>query len=137
MTTALVVWLALGLTGFTAGQPKPIETAPYVEFDFSTLPLNGTGDCSFTLTVLTADKDLKYTAELKGPRKFDPEVTCAGYASSMRDSRFKAEVVEKTKLRVYGRMFNDKLIPATKGIVESPDLTKDELPRVKNPEVKG
>jgi hypothetical protein len=131
MTLGFIGCVVFGLTGFTAGQPKPIETAPYVEFDFSTLPLNGTGDCSFTLTVLTADKDLKYSAERKGPRQFDPEVTCAGYASSMRDSRFKAEVVEKTKLRVYGRMFNDKLIPATKGVVDSPDLKKEELPTVK------
>ena len=46
---------------------------------------------------------------------------------------FKAEVVDKTKVRVYGRMFNDKLIPATKGIVESKDLKPEELPKVKNP----
>lgn len=109
----------------------------YVEFDFSTLPSDGEGDCAFLLTVLTTDKELKYSIECKGPKKFAPDVTCAGFAASMELNRFKAEVVDNTKLRVYGRIWNDKLIPATKGMVESKDLKPEELPKVKNPTKEG
>ena len=51
----------------------------------------------------------------------------------MKDNRFEAEVVGMTRLRVYGRIWNGKLIPATEGKVESKNLKKEELPKVKNP----
>jgi hypothetical protein len=132
-------WLCFfaGVAWVSAEDPKPREPGPYVEFDFSSLPRDGEGKYSLTLTVLTTDKDLKYSMESETPRKFDPEVTCAAFAVNMKANRFKAEVVDKTKLRVYGRTFNDKLIPATKGMVESSDLRPEELPKVKNPEKKG
>jgi hypothetical protein len=126
---------ALGL--FATGQPKAEPATQYVEFDFSTMPRDGEGNCAYTLTVLTVDRDLKYSVESKGPKKFTPDVVCAAWECSMRINSFKVEIVDKTKLRVYGQIFNDKLIPATKGIVESRDLTPDELPKVKNPESKG
>ncbi len=137
MRTGLFGWFALTLTGVTATEPKPEPASSYVEFDFSSLPTDGEGNCSFTVTVLTVDKDFKYSSEVKGPKKFAPDVVCASYAGNMTANRFKTEVVDKTKLRVYGRIFNDKLIPATKGMVESPDLKPEELPKVKNPEKKG
>ena len=124
------------LAGHTGEERHCDDTTPYVEFDFSTIPCDGEGKYSLTITVLTADKDLKYQTEIKGPRKFDREVTCAGLAINLTDNKFKAEVVDKTKLRVYGRIWNDKLIPATKGMVESPNLKPEELPKVKNPENK-
>lgn len=115
-----------------ADEPKA-DTRPYVEIDFSTLPRDGNGEYTITITVYTADKDLTYSTKTTLARKFSPEDKCAATAIHMRNSRFDAEVMNKTKLRVYGRMFNDKLIPATEGKVESPDLKKEELPKVKNP----
>lgn len=116
-------------------EPDPPETTrkPYVEFDLSTLPFGGEGKYSFTLTVYTADKDFKWSEPAEHDRKLKPAGLCAAYRTFMETNRWKAQVVDKTKLRVYGRMFNDKLIPATKGIVTSPDLKKEQLPKVKNP----
>jgi hypothetical protein len=51
----------------------------------------------------------------------------------MEFNRWRAKVVDNTKLRVYGRNFNDKLIPAIEGKVTSPNLKKEEMPKVKNP----
>ena len=137
MLIAIVLFTILPFPVFNADQPKLEEPESYVEFDFSTLPSTGEGNCTFTLIVLTADRDYKYRAERKGARKFDPQATCAGYAGNMEVNKFKAVIVDKTKLRVYGRILNGKLIPATKGMVESPDLTPAELPKVTNPTKKG
>lgn len=139
MMILLIGWLSLSFTSaFDTPPPKVSANPPYVEFDFSTLPENGEGECSLTLTVFTEDKDLKYTSTMKGNVKKVPSGDiCAFFAGDMKDNRFKAEVVGKTKLRVYGRIFNGELIPATKGMVESKDLKPEELPKVKNPEKKG
>ncbi len=58
---------------------------------------------------------------------------CEFLAAFLKNNDFKIEVVDKTKLRVYGYMHDGKLIPATKGKVESKDLKPEELPKVKNP----
>jgi hypothetical protein len=127
--------LSLALVGAipAGGQPKPDKAEPYVEFDFSTLPQGGEGRYSFTFTVSTTDKDLKLSEPASFSRQAQPESVCEGLASFMNRNRFKAEVVDKTKLRVYGRTWNDTLIPATEGRVESKDLKPEELPKVKNP----
>lgn len=111
----------------------PPEQAVYVEFDFSTLPRDREEDYRLRLTVLTTNKVLKYSMEGKMRGKRSPEGCCDLLAASLMANSFKVEVVDKTKLRVYGRIFNDELIPAIQGRVESPDLKKEELPRVKNP----
>ena len=109
------------------------DTKPYVEIDFSTLPRDGVGECAYTVTILTTDKDIKYSTESKGPKKFAADAVCESWAINMRVNRYKVEIVDKTKLRIFGRMFNDELIPATEGTVESKDLKPDQLPKVKNP----
>jgi hypothetical protein len=55
--------------------------------------------------------------------------------SGVRTKDGKADAVKtlrvgKTKLRVYGGVWADQFYSATKGSIESPDLTKDELPKV-------
>lgn len=137
MQTAVVALFATVLSGPTIGAQKPDKDTVYVEFDFSTLPSDVCGKFSMTLTVLTADKDLKYSEPIQQQGMLNPQALCEGLADNMRRNRFKVEIVDKTKLRVYGRNFNDKLIPATKGKVESPDLKKEELPKVKNPDDMG
>ena len=79
MTLFSFVWLALAMAVFSADPPTPTQSAPYVEFDFSTLPGNGVGDYSLTLIVLTADKDLKYRIELKGPKRIKPDDICEAF----------------------------------------------------------
>lgn len=119
------------------GEPKPEpkqEVVNYVEFDFTPMPAVGEGKYKIQFTVLTADKDLKISAPAEFVRKEgDPASNAEVMALFFNTNRFKAEVVDKTKLRVYGRMWNDKLIPATRGMVESKDLKPEELPKVKNP----
>lgn len=133
MFTTMLVQAILGIHSIEVNKPVDEVPGAYVEFDFSTLAQGGEGECAFTLIVLTTDKDLKYSIERKGPKELNRETECAAYATSMQINKFKAEVVDKTKLRVYGRIWNDKLIPATKGMVESKDLKPEELPKVKNP----
>ena len=118
--------------------PKPAEKRPYVEFDFSTLVEDGgEGKCTWTIIVKMSDKDLDFETDIKGPRKFDRESTCAALGINMRYNDLDAEVVDKIKLRVYGRKYDGKFYPATKGKVESKDLKPEELPKVKNPTKEG
>ena len=127
----LAIWLC------ASGLPKPAEDAEgsYVEIDFSALPSARERSYSLTVTIYTSDKDIDYSAETKVSRADvdPPHVMCQTYAVNMELNRFKTKIVDKTKLRIYGRNFNDKLIPAIEGKVTSPDLRKEELPKVKNP----
>ena len=109
----------------------------YVEFDFSTLPRAGDGEYRFRVIVLTPHEKVKYDLEVKGPRKFSPETHCDALAYNLRGTQFKAQVVGETKLRVYGCVNNGYWYPATEGRIESAELTKDELPKVTNPQKKG
>jgi hypothetical protein len=122
------------LSVLAAAEPQTCtDNNTYVEFDFSTLPRDGKGRYKLQITILTTDKDIKLSEPADLTREGNPEDTCAFIAFFLNNNKFKAEVVDKTKLRVYGRIFNDKLIPATEGSVTSPDLKKEELPKVKNP----
>jgi hypothetical protein len=125
----LQVSACAGASPVGLGEPK----GSYVEFDFSTLPYGGDGKYSFTITIKTMDKDISWSEPQGGDRSLKPEEICDMYAVFMEFNRWRAKVVDKTKLRVYGRNFNDKLIPAIEGKVTSPDLKKEELPKVKNP----
>lgn len=132
------VWM-LGLCGALElkAEPRAGNTMPCVEVDFSALPQGGTGKYKLTLTIQTADKDIEFSEPLEFARVTDPNTNCEFVAVFLNRNKWKAEVVNKTKLRVYGRIWNDKLIPATRGKVESSDLRPEELPKVKNPEKKG
>ena len=109
--------------------PKP---EPYVEFDFNTLG-GGEGNMRLTIKVSTTHKDVTFSDESNGPRGFSRELLCGLFASGLKETGFKAEVVDKSKIRVYGCTREGKYYPATKGEATSPDLKKDELPKVKNP----
>jgi hypothetical protein len=132
------LWI-ITLSAPVGANPKPREPemVPYVEFDFRTLPQVGTGTYTVKLTIETQDKDVKFSESLEFARGTNPNTNCEFVAAFLNRNKFKSEVINKTKLRVYGRTFNDKLIPATKGMVESPDLKPEELPKVTNPEKKG
>jgi hypothetical protein len=133
------VWMTVALVGVLGEerQPRKSDMMPYTEFDFSPLPQGGMGVYKLQLTILTEDKDIKLSELLEFARGADPNTNCEFLAAFLNRNKFKAEVVDKTKVRVYGRVFNDKLIPVTKGMVESKDLRPEELPKVKNPEQKG
>jgi hypothetical protein len=114
---------------------------PYVEFDFTKVP-EGPGKVTLSIKVHTTDPDISYESKYSWsmapggppwPKGQVNAVRCENLLHEMKGLKFKAEVVDKTKIRVYGRTFNDKLLPAIKGVVESPDLKKEELPKVKNP----
>src|SRR5690348_196308 len=109
-------WLCLltAITGASAEEPKP-GRMPYVEFDFRPLPQEGKGTYKLQFTILTADKDIKFSEPIEFARGTDTNTNCEFLAAFLNRNKFKAKVVDKTKLRVYGRIFNDKLIPATKG----------------------
>lgn len=121
----------------SVSRAEPPNAEAYVEFDFSTLPRGGTGTYTVKMTVETKDKDITFSEPLEFARVTDPNTNCEFVAVFLNRNKWKAEVVNKTKLRVYGRIWNDKLIPATRGKVESSDLRPEELPKVKNPEKKG
>jgi hypothetical protein len=70
------------------------------------------------------------------PRGDEPDALAEAFAASMKDIGVNTEVVEKVKVRVFSAKTDGKAYPATKGVVESPDLKPEELPKVKNPEKK-
>lgn len=128
-----------------ADPPGPVKEKkvqePYVEFDLSPLP-EGPGILSLSIKVETTDPDISFetkiqrqipTGGMPAPVGQTNMGTCEHLVDSMKQMKFRAEVVNQTKIRVYGRPFNDTFLPATRGTVTSPDLKKDELPKVKNP----
>lgn len=120
-------------SALSAEDPRPNEKMSYVEFDFAPLPRTGMGGYDIHFTLLTSDKDIKVAEGTKFFRETDASTNCEFLASYLKNNGFKIDVVDKTKLRVYGYVLNGKLIPATKGIVKSKDLKPEELPKVKNP----
>lgn len=125
---AVAIWFC------AVGPPKPAEEpeGSYVEIDFSPLPSPVNRNYSVTVTIITPDKDFHYSSEAKISGS-EADGVCRLYAKHMEFNRWRAKVVDNTKLRVYGRNFNDKLIPAIEGKVTSPNLKKEEMPKVKNP----
>src|SRR5262249_23790031 len=126
----------LPAVGWEFAVPPPRKG--YVEFDFSALPREGDGLYSFTVAVLTGDEDTKVTKTVTRRRNAQGKGgavarVCSDIDVFLRERRFDCDVVDDTKLRVYGRFVDGKYIPVTKGIVESSDLAKDEIPKVNNP----
>lgn len=124
-------------TKASADEPMP-KDAPYVEIDFSSLPNDGMGRYKMRVNFETTDKDLSFSESFDYDRAIHkPDSICSVMQVFLRENRWKAKVVEKTKLRVYGRVFNDKLVPITKGSVDSTDLLLGEQPKVKIVTPKG
>ena len=126
---AAVAWLPLlALGSSTLADDKKEPGEPYIEIDFTPMP----GDqvrSTITVTVETTDKDLTFSERITVKMKHD--ALCDLVVNILGDVKFKAEVVGKSKVRVYGRTFNDKFYPVTKGSVTSPDLEKEQLPTVR------
>jgi hypothetical protein len=122
----LLIGYVDGLRAF----PVP-KVAPYVELDFTTATEDGAGDMRMTIQVLTTHKNVTFSEERSGPRKFPRETTCACTASGLKEVGFKVEIIDKLKLRVYGCTREGVFYPVTTGKVESPDLKPEELPKVK------
>lgn len=126
-----ILWLALlaGATSPTIPTADDKKEEPYIEIDFTRMPK---GTWMIDITVEFTDADLTFTDDfetIKGlPNKDD---MCVIIAKRMNSVKVKAEVVDKTKIRVYGRTFKDKFYKVTKGKVESKELKKDQLPTVK------
>lgn len=131
MSHVATAWFVAVLYLFSPiNQPKE-NAQNYIEIDCSMLPRDGDGKYKIQLSIWTTDKDITLSEPAQfGRKEGDPANNCAALAIFLTTNRWKAEVVDKTKLRVYGRIFNDMLIPVTKGAVESADLRPEELPRV-------
>ncbi|HVL15032.1 MAG TPA: hypothetical protein VM529_20845 [Gemmata sp.] len=125
---AAAAWLPLlALGGSTPADDKKEPGEPYIEIDFTPMPEQVRW--RFTITIETTDKDLKFAHDFNlKSKRFD---LCEIVANYLNDGRFRAEVVDKSKVRVYGRTFNEKFFPVTKGSVTSPDLDKEQLPTVR------
>ena len=122
--------------GKPGAKPPPVGPdlgpEPYVEFDFTTMPVEERS-WHITVNVETALKNLTFVEDDHAPDRGQREALCCGLAIRMESVGFKADVIDKSKVRVYGAVFDGKFYPATKGIVKSPDLKKNELPKVTNP----
>lgn len=105
---------------------------PFVEFDFSVLPPPPGIKGKFTWRIDTED-DRRFFKDTVGGDLCYHDDFCLGLEMSLNEIGFKAEVVGKSRLRVYGNVREDRFYPATKGSIESPDLKKEQLPKVTNP----
>jgi hypothetical protein len=116
------------------GKPPPpgpdLGEEPFVEFDFSPLP-EWSPDVKFSLRVDTADPKTYFKTSFTGVGSRAD--ICIGLEESLNEIGLKAEVAGKTKLRVYGKVRDNRFNPATKGTVDSDILTPAELPKVTNP----
>ena len=122
---------------------RPLKTGPdlgleaYVEFDCGPIPDVGEGAFRVRMTILTGDPNVRFDEELGGSRKTARATWCEVIADLLLDAGYKAQVVGNDKIRVYGCVKQGHYYPATEGKVGSPDLPKEELPRVTNPQKKG
>jgi hypothetical protein len=122
--------------------PKPppvgpdLGDEPFVEFDFTKIPCEK-APWDVTIRVLTSLKDLSGNVEDMAAPDGTPreglELMLLSAADSLEEIGYKAQLVDKFKIRVYGGLFDGKFYPATKGIVESKTLKKADLPTVKAP----
>jgi hypothetical protein len=136
-----------GVTAETReGDGKPAKNTPlrgpdmgkenYVEFDFTPMPTEK-GPWTLKYRVETTLNNFGFGDETGAPDGTARESLCESLAGVIEEAGFKTELVEKSKIRVYGASHDGKFYPATRGIVESPNLKKDQLPKVMNPEKKG
>jgi hypothetical protein len=84
-------------------QPYPPPMIPCTEFDFSALPRAGEGTFKLTVALRTADRR-EVNVALDVPRTAKgPELAARALAMGLCWRGYPAEVIEKTKVRVYGR----------------------------------
>jgi hypothetical protein len=105
----------------------------FVEIDCAPIPTEGKID--LVVKVYTEKAVLEF--KTAGPNGDSPDGLAAALAVSFKDAGATTEVIEKTRVRIYGAKIDGKFYPATKGTVTSESLKADQLPKVKNPEKKG
>ncbi len=124
------------LHGAPAGAPAAAAppAGAYVDFDFKPLPETVGRKWTMTVKVETTQAGVVYSDRV-GPVEgyLERLGLCEALVSGMEEAGFKAEVVYESRVRVYGRTVGGKYYPAVKGIIEAPDLKKDELPKVRGP----
>jgi hypothetical protein len=112
---------------------QPCDVRAFVEFDCSPIPTKGKVD--LVVKVYTEKAVLEF--KTAGPNGDTPDGLAAALAASFKDAGGTVEVIEKTRVRVYGAKIDGTFYPATKGTVTSENLKPDQLPKVKNPTKKG
>lgn len=124
---ALICVLASCGTHSLGDQPA----AKGVVFDFN-VPAQDR-DVDFACTVAFATGGGKpYLYDLSGPL-IDAEDIAFMFHKNIADCGIKAEIVNKTQVRVLGIEKDGKFYPAIKGTVTSKTLPADALPKVTNP----
>ena len=114
-----------------ASAPVPIAPPTYVEFDFTPLPETVGRKWSLTFKVTTTQEDAIYSDKI-GPVEgyLERHALCVVLMIGLDEKGYKTEVINKSKIRVYGRTVEGKFYPVVKGIVTSDELMKDELPTI-------
>lgn len=114
-------------------KPKQKAADSFVEFDFSTVPERVGRRWELIVHVTTSNDAVKFKLAVNIAERFSPVTLADSYRSSMEEVGYKVELVDKLKLRVYGCTVKDKFYSVREGKVESPQVTKDQLPAVTNP----
>ena len=112
--------------------PQPANGV-YVEFDFGKVPERVGQRWDISVHVATSDEAVRFEVSVNVAPRFSPITLADAYRSSMEEVGYKVELIDKTKLRVYGCTVKDKFYPVKEGKVESPQVAKDKLPGVSNP----
>jgi hypothetical protein len=118
---------------------KPFPTGPtikdesYVEFDISPLPVAGPAriswQSSWGVFFRTGDSSYDVGTSIDiDPAK--PWRALEEVLESFSRMSCKAEIVGKTRLRVYGMVLDGRYYPAIKGSVESEEIKPEELPNI-------
>jgi hypothetical protein len=126
------VCVAMSLLGPVPDQAK-LEQATFVEFDFSSVPERMGFRWDLTLSVYTNHKDVKIEQSLNIAERVSPATLADGFAGFFKDAGFKAELVDKFKVRVYGYSSKGKYYPVVAGKVSSPQAEGEKLPKVTAP----
>lgn len=101
---------------------------PYVEFDLTPLPCEENREWSLEIKVSTKRAVITDKCAIKGvTERF---ANCEAFVLGLQENGYEAEVINKSKIRVYGAKTDGTFYPAIKGSVETKGLRKDEVPKV-------
>ena len=104
---------------------------PYLEIDLGPVPCEI--DREWKVAIKVDTEKVTFSDKVHNTGITDRSATCEALVLRLRENGFKAEVIDKSKIRVYGHTKDGKFYPVTKGSVETEGLKKEELPKVKNP----
>jgi len=115
------------------GPDLPDDT--FVEFDIAPLPTGGPDEPPWQSAWDISFGPKDPNGGIRVQTDIDPAKPCEvldGVLESFLDFSCKAEIIGKTRLRVYGRVAEGRFLPVLKGSVDSDDLKPEELPKVTN-----